>query len=140
MINDLVEKEHVYKFTNSDVKKILVDFLVLAGENIPRDLGHNSFYNEDVTISASNDDMFTEDFEIKLRFTDSELKSFFDAIEDLKKEAAERAAEGLETDDDLPDNVWTDQEQVGCAGCGKECDIPDANDKAVPTRAPGGSE
>jgi len=120
MAEDIFNKVFTYSFSDEQVKKILVDLLILSGEVIPVDVHDNldpaAFcqFDSPITVGAETGHEITESFSLKLSFTDVDLKDFhlnYNQELEARKENGETASEPI------PDNVWT---QETALSCGKE--------------------
>ena len=116
----IFNKIFTYSFSEDQVKKILVDLLLLSGEIIPVDV-HDSLdpdafcqFDSPIKVVSESSSEIAETFLLRLSFTDEDLKDF---QENYDQEFKAMQATGKETPAGLPENVWT---QDTALPCGKE--------------------
>jgi hypothetical protein len=113
-------KVYTYTFTAEQLKKILVDLLILSGESIPQDVHEKlnpdayAEFEADVDLECETKTEVFMDFNIALKFTDAELSGFIKTYQEQRAALTSEPAPEAETDDDLPDNVWTQNSKIPC--------------------------
>jgi hypothetical protein len=117
----IFNKVYTFSFSDTQLKKILVDLLVLSGEVIPvdvhADLEPDSFeqYESDVKVVSDNGEEISETFSIRLSFTDSDLEEFRKVYnEELESRHTKAGDDTGEVIVPLPENVWTQETQLPC--------------------------
>lgn len=133
-MSDLTNKGFIYKFEAKQVKQILVDFLILAGEDIPKEVDSTTYVQDDnVKIISETNDGVSDDFEINISFSQEDLDTYHSDLKDAQESAGPEA-------DVVPDNVWTagagivseaDCLPADCAGCKLNVDKEPDADKDV---------
>ena len=115
-------KVHTYTFSDEQLKKILVDLLLLSGETIPQNVSDKlepdgfTHYDAEVNLQCETAAEVAEAFSIKLTFTDTELADYIQNYnEQLAAKNGEEPPDQIEAE--LPDNVWTQNSKIPC---GKE--------------------